>query len=406
MRASILAVMLSLGLAGCADDADLGDSPPTETPGGDDSAPVDSATPDSTTPEDTSVDSELADTATPDTFVSDTFVADTFIADTFAADTFVADTFVADTFMPDTFMPDTAPVDTCVVNACGGCTTLTAAPGTACGTCGGMYTCSGTNAVTCTGSMPVNACGGCLALTATPGTACGTCGGMIACSGMNAVTCSGSMPLNACGGCNVLTPPKDSACGICGTNVCSGTTATTCSETATVSTDLLFTGTSAQQSLGDNTLAFAYPVRHKGRITTVGLLVSRYHYVFGTSPPPWSLTVELWTGTPAAPGTKLGGVTYNASNVPSTLISATSPAAPVTPTNRTVFNFATTTTLNVGDPVHLRITRVGGADVFIFQGAASGGPADLTTHDKSATASTFTTVAFDPEIEVKMNGCF
>ena len=406
MLTSIPLALLSsvLALAGCSEDSNLNETP-VETPG-EDSTPGDSTTPESE-PLDTTVEN---DTLVADTFVAetaDTLVAETTdasISDSVLADTFVPDTFVPDTFVPDTFVPDTAPVDTCVVNACGGCNALTAAPGSSCGTCGGKYACSGTTAVVCSGSMPLNACGGCTALTAAPGSACGTCGGKYACSGTDAVSCAGSMPLNGCGACNTLAFPPGGTCGLCGTYTCVGMTSTTCTDTASTQTDLTYSAIPDNQTVYDNELAFAYPVRHKGQVVSVSLRVARYFVAFGPPPVPWTLTIEAVRGTPSAPGASLGTVTYTAASTPG--LPTWSPTAATTPSTRTTFNIASTVTLNVNDPIFFRISRVSGNNYFLFWGANSGGPADVTTSNRASSTAPWTSVAFDPDIDVKLNGCF
>jgi hypothetical protein len=138
---------------------------------------------------------------------------------------------------------DAAPVDSggvdtgsdareagCSVNACGGCTTLGHAVGSACG-CGGKYACNGTEAVTCQGASSMNACGGCSTLSDPPGGSCGPCGdGQWACNGTEAVACQGASPMNACGGCSTLSNPPGGSCGTCGDGqwACNGTDSTTC----------------------------------------------------------------------------------------------------------------------------------------------------------------------------------
>jgi hypothetical protein len=114
------------------------------------------------------------------------------------------------------------------VNACGGCTTLGHAVGSACG-CGGNYACMGTDAVACTGGAAPNACGGCSALSNPVGGAC-DCGGMYACNGAETVTCQGASSMNACGGCSTLSDPPGGSCGTCGDGqwACNGTDSTTC----------------------------------------------------------------------------------------------------------------------------------------------------------------------------------
>lgn len=104
---------------------------------------------------------------------------------------------------------DTRAPDTCAPNACGGCTMLTNAPGTACGACGdGKWACDGANATKCVGARALNACGGCATLANALGTACGVCaGGTYVCNGVDATKCS-----------DPVTTPPGTACGTCGTS--------------------------------------------------------------------------------------------------------------------------------------------------------------------------------------------
>ena len=66
-----------------------------------------------------------------------------------------------------------------------------------------------------------NACGGCMTLSEAPGGSCGDCGeGTLECDGVEAVTCMGAQgTMNVCGTCGDI-PPE--GCGVCGDGVTSG----------------------------------------------------------------------------------------------------------------------------------------------------------------------------------------
>jgi hypothetical protein len=123
-----------------------------------------------------------------------------------------------------------AKADACppgTTNACGGCTTLANAVGTACG-CGGKVACNGPDAVMCVGASAKNGCGGCSTLSNPPGGTCGTCGdGRWACSGTDTTTCQGASSRNVCGSCGGLyktlhqnCDPEAPNAGCCGSWEC------------------------------------------------------------------------------------------------------------------------------------------------------------------------------------------
>jgi hypothetical protein len=103
--------------------------------------------------------------------------------------------------------------ESCTTNVCGGCETLTAAPGDACGTCGVQVCDDG--GLRCEEGTP-NACGGCDSLSNTIGESCGTCGTW-QCDGEEALTCM--EVINSCGGCNELEGVADESCGQCGNGI-------------------------------------------------------------------------------------------------------------------------------------------------------------------------------------------
>lgn len=106
-------------------------------------------------------------------------------------------------------------------NVCGGCSTLSAAPGSACDEADcGVVVCDGPDEVTCQ-ARETNECGGCATLTASVGDRCeggsgGACGGALACSGPDTLVCDAA-PFNACGGCEPLGGAPGDTCACDGT---------------------------------------------------------------------------------------------------------------------------------------------------------------------------------------------
>ena len=214
MRRSVFAFLLLLAApmaVGCSsadfETANPGDDSGDDTgAGGDDTSVVDSGRDTETT--DTGHDAPATDTN------DSTVVPD---GDATATDA-IGEVITSDS--GDATCSDT--------NVCGGCGTLSGAPGDKCGSCG-VLACSGAD-LTCTGDHAKNECGGCATLTGHKGDSC--CGGgTLGCStDGNALICSSSG--NACGGCSVLDHPPGTACsgGVCGTSKyqCSGKEATTC----------------------------------------------------------------------------------------------------------------------------------------------------------------------------------
>lgn len=122
----------------------------------------------------------------------------------------------------------------CTPNECGGCATLSAAPGAACGDCGdGKWTCDGVDALKCEGATALNACGGCADLANAPGAPCGTCGTSkyVCAADAKSTACAKPDDRNACGGCTSL-PTLGATCGRCssGEYVCDGTDAVKCDD--------------------------------------------------------------------------------------------------------------------------------------------------------------------------------
>jgi formylglycine-generating enzyme required for sulfatase activity len=101
--------------------------------------------------------------------------------------------------------------------------------GAACGDClAGRWVCDGSNLVACQSGPGAtrNACGGCATLSGAPGTGCGACGdGETVCDGTEAVECDESEAdgLNVCGGCGATPGTLGELCGTCLEWTCDGT---------------------------------------------------------------------------------------------------------------------------------------------------------------------------------------
>jgi hypothetical protein len=106
-------------------------------------------------------------------------------------------------------------------NVCGGCETLSAAPGSPCDEAAcGVVVCDGADDVTCQ-ARETNECGGCATLTASVGDRCeggagSACGGALACGGPDNLICDAA-PFNACGGCEPLGGAPGDPCACDGT---------------------------------------------------------------------------------------------------------------------------------------------------------------------------------------------
>ncbi len=231
-------------------------------------------------------------------------------------------------------------------NACGGCGALAGRAGDACGGCGKLA-CSGDKASLVCNDPGKNACGGCGTLVGAINDACGACG-KLACSGDKASLVCSDPGTNACGGCGALPVPLGSVCGICGTStvVCSAATkGTTCQTPDDRSKDPSPSQTTSTSSatVVDRITAGFLPftvARRATRIATVSLDLAREAYGCEKDPDcaspdpqctcncttytcvpqptlvPDGLVLELWTGTPTAPGTLLDTATLKPTDVP------------------------------------------------------------------------------------------
>ena len=308
-----------------------------------------------------------------------------------------------------------------LANKCGGCSALPHAVGSACGVCnGGSYVCdpSNNNAVICsdpvTTPAPGTACGGkcgsrtyaCDAggkstscgpdpvTTPAPGTACGgkCAGATYQCDSTKTLTtCVDPVPKTA--------PVITSACGVCGTstNQCNATRSdVTCVLPDDRAKDPLVsqtTSTSAQVQPADRITTIFLPftvAKRATRIATVSLELAREAYgceVYGDcdSYDPQctcncttyvckvqpttvadGLALELWTGTPAAPGALLDTATLKPTDVPAYVTGSTS-VAPMT------FSFAKDHNLAAATKVFVKLVVTGPSYSFRMYGDASYG---------------------------------
>jgi hypothetical protein len=257
--------------------------------------------------------------------------------------------------------------------SCGADPVTTPAPATACGgKCGSAtYQCDATNtATTCVDPA---------ASSTPPGTACGgVCGSATyVCSNDKSFTqCVDPVPTGA--------PTPASACGVCGssTNQCNAAkTGVACvkpdDRTPLNGPDQQLNPTVSAGYLADRVAAFELPftvAKGSTRILTVNLQLAREAYgcelqgdcdtfdpectcsctSYSCAPKPTltpnGLALELWTGTPAAPGTLLETSTETPSSIP--LASAASPSS-------TTFSFNVDHRLAASTAVFVRLRVTG-----------------------------------------------
>jgi hypothetical protein len=217
MRRSFFALVLAASATAACSSADF-----TTAPGDDDTGAGSDVGGDDTSAVDSGRDTSATDTTkdVPGTDTTDSAIEIGPDGDATTTDSGIGEV-TSDADSGDVTCADT--------NVCGGCGSLSGAPGDKCGSCG-VLACSGTD-LTCSGDHPKNECGGCATLTGHKGDSC--CGGgTLGCSSDdNALVCSTSG--NSCGGCTVLDHPKDTPCGgVCGTAkyACTSSDTTACSD--------------------------------------------------------------------------------------------------------------------------------------------------------------------------------